>query len=29
VLGVTGRLRLMVAAPKRVTSEAVLEDTLH
>ncbi len=29
VLGVTARLRLMVAAPKRVASDAVLEDTLH
>ena len=29
VLGVTAKLRLMVAAPKRVGSDAVLEDTLH
>ena len=29
VLGVTTRLRLMVAAPERLGTEAVLEDTLH
>ena len=29
VLGVTARLRLIVAAPQRLGTDAVLEDTLH